>query len=64
MYIYIYKHLTKAYFCSFKIFESCSKLDHVVCNIELALISRSLLHALHKMIYSVRSSIFGEIIKR
>jgi len=38
-------HLTKAYFCSFKIFESCSKPDHMICNIESAFISRSLLHA-------------------
>ena len=57
-------YLTKAYFCSFKFFESCSKADHVVCNIKPKFISRALLHALHKMIYTIRSNIFGEIMKR
>ena len=36
----------------------------MVCNIEPAYISRSLLHALLKMIYTVRTNIlFSEIIK-
>ena len=44
-------YLTKAYFCSFKIFEIYSKADHVVCNIEPAFISRSLLQFRHIIIY-------------
>jgi len=54
MELYIYM----AYFCSFKIFESCSKLDHVVCNIEPAFIFKSLLHALLKMIYILLGQIY------
>ena len=40
-----------------------SKANHVVYNIKPTFISRSLLHALYKMIYTVRSNIFGEIMK-
>ena len=48
----------KPCFCSFKVFETSSKADHVVCNIEPAFISSSLLHTLLKMIYNVRTNIF------
>ena len=61
--IYLVLYLNKAYFWSYKFVESCSKMDHVVCNIKPTFISRALLHALYKMIYTVRSNIFGEIMK-
>ena len=61
--IYLVLYLNKAYFWSFKFVESSNKVDHVACNIKPTFISRALLHALHQMIYTVRSNIFGEIMK-